>query len=120
MSEFADMIKEAFVGEEPYDPAPGRRDLEASIRKFDSRDRTMRFLTWFAVTFMGVVFFVAGWKFWTADAETSTKSLILYATISLWAMIGIGFMKSMLFNIQASLGLRKDIKRLQLTLSERA
>ena len=120
MSEFTDLIKEAFVGEEPYDPKPGREDLEAAIRKFENRDRTMRFLTWFAVTFQSAVLVFSIWKFWTADeATTSPKTLIIYATLSVWAMIAIGFMKTSLFTTQLGLGLRKDLKRLQLQLTER-
>ncbi len=37
MNEFAEMLKEAFVGEEPFDARPGREALQASIRKYDAR-----------------------------------------------------------------------------------
>ena len=55
MNEFAEMLKEAFVGEEPFDPRPGREAIQASIRKYDARMKTVRYMAIFAVTFMSVV-----------------------------------------------------------------
>ncbi len=55
MNEFAEMLKEAFVGEEPFDPRPGREAPQVSIRKYDARMKTVRYMAIFAVTFMGVV-----------------------------------------------------------------
>lgn len=120
MSEFTEMIKEAFLGEEPYDPSPGRAELEASIRRFEARDRTLRFMMWFAVTFMTVVCVWAAWSFFAAAPETSTKKLILYAVLFLWGSEGIGWSKMFLFSTQKSLGVMKELKRVQLMLSERA
>ncbi len=111
MNEFTEMIKEAFVGDEPFDPSPGREALQASVDKFERRDRVVRFMSWFAVAFMGAVAFWAGWSFWKSE---STKMLILYATIFLWAMIGIGWAKMFLFQMQSSIALMKEIKRSQL------
>lgn len=55
MTEFNEILKEAFAGLDPYDPSPARADLEASLAKFARRDRTLRLMLWFAVVFMGVV-----------------------------------------------------------------
>ena len=71
MNEFTEMIKEAFVGAEPYDPSPGREALRASILKFERRDRVVRLLSWFMVTFMSVVAFWAAWSFWAAGPDVS-------------------------------------------------
>ncbi len=115
MNEFTEMIKEAFVGEAPYDPSPGREALQTSIRRFERRDRTLRFMMWFAVTFMSVVAVWSGWSFWKSGPEESTKMLILYATVFLWASYGIGWAKMFLFSMQKNLSMLKELKRVQLT-----
>lgn len=112
-NEFTEMIKEAFVGEEPYESSPGREALLASIRSFEARDRTMRLLVWFVVTFMAALAAWAGWKF---ASESSTKMLILYATVFLWGMQGVGWAKMFLFSTQKSLSMLKELKRVQLTI----
>ena len=114
MNEFKQMIKEAFVGEEAYDPAQGREALVDSIRRFESRDRTLRWMMWFAVTFMTVLSVWAAWQFWASDPDASAKSLILYAVIFLWGCQGIGWAKMFLFSSQLGFSLMKELKRLRL------
>jgi hypothetical protein len=116
MSEFSEMIREAFVGEEPYDPSPGRAALEASIRKYERRHRTVRLLSWFMVTAMSVLFFFAGWKFLSAGEDASTKELVLWATLFLWGNAGVAFGKMYLFTTLSDIGLMKELKRTQLML----
>ena len=118
MNEFTEMIREAFLGEEAYDPTPGREALEESIRRFESRDRVVRLLSWFMVTAMSVVMFWAAWRFWKTDAQSS-KALVGYATLVLAASGGVGFGKMFLFNVQSDLKVMKEIKRTQLMLLER-
>ena len=118
MSDFTEMIKEAFVGEEPYDPTPGRAAIEESIRKFERRDRTLRFLMWFVVTFMVAVGIWAAWQFWHADAGESTKMLLLYAVAFLFAGQAVGWAKMFLFSMQKDLSVLKELKRLQLIMLE--
>ncbi len=118
MSQFQEMLKEAFLGAEPFDPSPGREALEASIRKFEQRDRTLRRMLWFAVLFMSVLCYWAGWRLLTAEPEVSTKSLIVYATLFLFATQAIGWAKLFLFSTQQSLSLQKELKRTQLFLLE--
>ena len=118
MNEFKEILKEAFVGEEPYDPSPDRGRLQAAIRAFEARDRILRWMLWFAVTFMSVVAVWAAWSFASADAETSTKSLVLYATAFLFASTCVGYAKLMLFTAQRGFSIMKELKRTQLTLLE--
>lgn len=114
MNDFQEMIREAFAGEKPYDPSPDRGALEAAIRSFERRDRIMRLLMWFAVTAMTVLAVWSGWSFAVADDATSVKTLILYATVFLWASFGIGLAKLMLFTTQRGFSIMKELKRAQL------
>ena len=114
MNEFKEMIKEAFLGEEPYDPSSGQEDLQAAIRSYESRDRTLRLMMWFAATFMSVVAAWAAWSFFATGPETSTKKLILYATAFLFASQGVGWAKMFLFSAQKDLSVLKELKRIQL------
>ena len=116
MNQFSEMIKEAFMGEEPYDPSPGRVALEEAIKKFESRDRVVRFMAWFAVAFMSAVMFWSIWMLWKADSETETKMLIVYAVVFLWSSAGVGFGKMFLFSLQSNLSIMKELKRVQLAL----
>lgn len=117
MSEFTEIIKEAFLGEEPYDPRPGRAQLEESIRKFEARERTLRYLLWFAVTFMTAVSIGSAWAFLTSEPDTSTKRLILYGVLFLFACQSIGWSKMFLFSSQKALSVMKELKRIQLMLA---
>jgi len=118
MSEFKEMIKEAFLGEEPYDPSPGRAVIEEAIRKFERRDRTLRFLMWFVIAFWVAMGIWAAWSFWRADSETSTKMLLLYTAAFLFAAQAVGWAKMFLFSIQKDLSVLKELKRVPLTLLE--
>lgn len=118
MNEFKEMIKEAFLGEEVFDASPGRAALEASVEKYDRRERVARFMAWFTVSFMSIVFLWAAWSFWQAGSEASTKQLILYASVALWGMIGIGSGKLFLLHMQTHISLMKELKRMQLTFFE--
>jgi hypothetical protein len=111
MSEFHEMIKEAFVGEEPWDPTPGREALEAAIAKFERRDRALRWMSWLSVAFMGAVCVAAAWGFLAADEGASTKRLILYATLFLFAGQGVGWSKMFLFTTQQSFSIQKELRR---------
>jgi hypothetical protein len=114
MSEFAEILKEAFVGEAPFDPHPGEEVLRASIDKFDRRLRTVRFMTWFAVGFMGAAMALAVVMFLRAPPDASAKVLTAWAGLFLWAMAGIGFAKHWFAMMQNDIGLRKELKRTQL------
>ena len=118
MNQFQEMLKEAFMGEEPFDPSPGREALEASIAKFEGRDRTLRIMLWFNVALMTGVCVWAVRGFFLAD-EGATRDLVLYATVFLFGSQAIGWAKMFLFTTQQSLSLRKELKRAQLTLLER-
>ncbi len=114
MSEFGDLIKEAFAGEEPFDPRPTRDALEMSIRKFDRRMRTVRWMTWLGVTFMGVVSILTIVGVLRAPADVSPRTLALYLMVFAIAFSAIGFMKFWLVMMQNDIGLRKELKRVQM------
>ena len=116
MNEFTSMIREAFLGEEPFDANPGRQAIQLAIEKFERRDRVIRLLSWFCVAFMGGVALWAGLSFWKADETTSPKQLILYATLFLCAFGGVGFGKLMLFSLQANFAVMRELKRTHLAL----
>ena len=119
MNEFAQMLKEAFVGEEPFDARPGREALQASIRKYDARMKTVRYMAIFAVTFMSVVFFYCFIWLLRAPDDTSTRVLIIYAVIVGWAMGAIGFSKGWFAMMHNDIGLRKELRRIQMMMLEK-
>lgn len=119
MSEFTEMIKEAFVGEEPFDARPGRDVLQASIRKLETRMRTVRFMTWFAVAFFSVVWiYCLVWLLRAPDTAT-TRQLVIYGVLMVWGFSGVGFGKFWFAMMHNDIGLRKEIKRTQLMMLER-
>jgi len=118
MNEFQAMLKEALMGEEPFNTEQGSADLKASIRKFESQDKMLRALLWGSVVFQMGLFIWSGWKFCTSDADSSPKSLILYATLFLISIQCIGWSKMFIFSNQKSFSILKELKRVQLLLLE--
>lgn len=114
MNEFQSMLKEAFAGEEPYDLYPGRDELERALRGFERRERTLRWMLWFAVAFMSAVSVLSVWRFWIAEPGSDPKNMILWATLFLFASNGIGWSKLFLFQSQQHWSAMKDLKRLHL------
>jgi len=114
MNDFTELLKEAFVGEEPYDPHPARADVQAALHRFESRDRTLRYMMWFAVAFMTAVAAWSAWRFFASGDEATTRELILYAALFLWANVGVGWAKMFLFTTQKHLSILKELKRVQL------
>ncbi len=119
MNEFAEMLKEAFVGEEPFDARPGREALQASIRKYDARMKTVRYMAIFAVTFMGVVGIYCFVWLLRAPDETSTRVLIIYALVFGWALGAVGFSKGWFAMMHNDIGLRKELRRMQMMMLEK-
>jgi len=118
MNEFTRMIQEAFVGAEPFDPAPGSAALREALLRFERRDRVVRTLSWFMVAVMTGASVWAAWGFWTAGPEASTRTLIAYATLFLCGFGGIGFGKMFLLEQQANFNVLCELKRMQLSWSE--
>ena len=116
MSEFQEMIREAFLGEEAFEPAPGEDALRESIAKFHRRDRTLRIMAWLMVSAMSAVAIWGVWGFFGGAEEAGQKELILYATAFLWGSTGISFGKMFLFTQQESLRVKLEIKRMHLAL----
>ena len=119
MNEFTEMLKEAFLGEEPYDPAPERAAMEQALRSLEARERMLRYMMWFAAVFMTGLCVWSAWSFFTAGVEASTKALVLYATTFLFASQGVGWAKMFLFTTQKHFQMLKELKRVQLALHGR-
>ncbi|MCB9883170.1 MAG: hypothetical protein H6834_15385 [Planctomycetes bacterium] len=113
MSEFTEIIKEAFVGEGAFDPTPGRDALEAAVQKYDRRMRTVRWLAWFMVAAMTVVGVIAAIAFANAEAPLG-KEHLAYAALFTIAYVGIGIGKMFLLFQQNHLSLMKELKRVEL------
>ncbi len=119
MNEFAEMLKEAFVGEEPFDPRPGREALQASIRKYDARMKTVRYMAIFAVSFMSIVCVYSFIWLLRAPDETSTRVLLIDAIVFGWALGGIGFSKMWFAMMHNDIGLRKELRRVQMMMLDK-
>ena len=119
MSEFGDLLREALVGDEEFDPSPGREALEAAVVGYERRLRTIRFMAMFAVLFMGAVSAVSLVFLLRAPEGTGLRTLLIYALGFFFGMSGIGMSKlwfAMMMNQSAVL---KEIKRVQLALLDR-
>jgi hypothetical protein len=120
MSEFTNLLKEAFAGAEPYDPSPGRAALEEAIRAFARRERLLRGLMWFAVTAATALCAWAAWHFLTAGPDAGVRRLLLDAVLFLFGGQAIGWAKMFLFTSQQNLAIQTELKRVQLMISERS
>ena len=118
MSEFKDLVTEALLGDEPYEPDRGRAELEQSVRRFERRERTFRHMAWFAILFGGAVLWYGVWGLWHADEATSLKLLFVHALLIFAGGTQIAFMKQWLFRVQDHLSMMKEIKATQLLMIE--
>jgi hypothetical protein len=119
MKEFGDMLREALVGEEPYQPDPGREALERSVRKFEARAKTVRFLTWFTVTLATIVFVVGLVLLLRADESTSGRSLALYAVLTVGGFSLVGVSKMWFMGImQNHIQVMRELKVTQMSVLE--
>ncbi len=116
MSEFKDMVMEAFLGEEPYEPQQGRAELGESVRRFERRDKTARVMAWLAMTFGSALTVLGAWGLWSADETTGPKMLVVYGVCVLFGSTQIAFMKQWLFRVRDHLSMMKEIKGTQMML----
>ncbi len=119
MSEFYEMLKEAIVGAEPYRPDPGGAALEASVKKFEARLRTVRFMAIFAVTFGSVASIAGVVLFLGTDDMASTRELLLCAGLVWFGSSIVGFAKMWYAHMLNHLSLMKELKTVQLRILER-
>ena len=121
MSDFGNLIKEAFVDAEPFDPDPGREALRSSVEKYTRRMRTVRVMTWgVAVPFMGAVMIWSMISLLGAPEETSASTLFLYGMLFVWSSTAIGFIKGWFAMMQNHILVMKELKRVQLMLVEQS
>jgi len=116
MSEFAEMIKEAILGEEPYRPDPDREALEASLARFDRRVRTVRRMAIFMVGATSAVFVLGLVALLRADETTSLPRLLLYASLFLWGSVAVGWGKLWFAMMHNHFSVMKELKSIQLRL----
>jgi len=119
MSEISNLLKEALHGEdEVLEPERHRETLQASVRKFDARMKTIRNFAWFAVGALGGFGIYSLCKLLWADDATSPRILITWAALFLFSMSGVGTVKFWLFLTQNNVSIQKELKRLQMRLAE--
>jgi len=116
MSEFGDILKEAMLGDEPFREAPGREALEDSVKKFERRIKTIRFMAVFAVCFMTLVMLGGLIPLLRATDGTSGKSLALYVILFLFGSMGISFGKLWFAMMLNHITVIKELKVIQLRL----
>lgn len=118
MSEFKELLKEAFAGAEPFDEHPGQDDLRQAVSRFEQRDLIVRILGWTAVTLATAAVVWSVYAFFTAPDDASARTLLVPAVVFIWGMSAIGWMKGFIFIMQNHLASMKELKRIQLLLAE--
>ncbi len=118
MNDFKELIREALLGDEPYVPDVGREELERSVRKFEQRHKTARYLAWVGITMGSALTFFGAYSLWQADDQTSVKMLIVYGALIAFGSSQIAFMKQWVFRVQDHLSMMKEIKATQMLLAD--
>jgi hypothetical protein len=119
MSEFAQILKEAFVGDEPFRPETDRATAEASVRKFENRMRTFRRMTTLLVggMFIVLVYCVVGFLRLPVDANVKTQ--LTYVGAFIWAGSGITIGKLWFAMMHNHVAVMKEMKRIELMMLEK-
>ena len=119
MSELSELLKEALHGEdEVLEPERSREALQASVKKFDDRMKTIRNLSWFAVGALGGFGIYSLVKLLLADDATSPRILLIWSVLFIFCMSGVGTVKFWLFLMQNNNSIQKELKRMQMRLAE--
>ena len=119
MSELSELLKEALRGEdEVLEPERSREALQASVKKFDDRMKTIRNLSWFAVGALGGFGIYSLVKLLLADDATSPRILLIWSVLFIFCMSGVGTVKFWLFLMQNNNSIQKELKRMQMRLAE--
>ena len=119
MSELSELLKEALHGEdEVLEPERSREALQASVKKFDDRMKTIRNLSWFAVGALGGFGIYSLVKLLLADDATSPRILLIWSVLFIFCMSGVGTVKFWLFLTQNNNSIQKELKRMQMRLAE--
>ena len=118
MSEFAEMLKEAILGDEPYRPDAGREALEASVKKFEARMRAVRFMTIVMVTFATAVFVTGLVLFLGAGPEAAVRDLLIYTGLFFFGLMCVGMGKMWFAMMHNHIALMKELKVTQIRIVE--
>lgn len=119
MSEFAEILKEAFVNDAPFDPDTDRASAEALLRKFENRMRTIRRMTTLLVggMFLVLVYCLVGFLRLPADAAVKTQ--VTYLGAFIWAAGGITIGKLWFAMMHNHIATMKEMKRIELMMLEK-
>jgi len=115
MSEFQDMLKEALIGDEPFQEHQNEAHLQEAVKRYDRRMKTVRFMTWFPVGFMTVLVVGCLWRFAVTD-PSEVKELLVYALLFVFAMTAIGWSKLFLMMMHNHVESQKELVRVQMLL----
>jgi len=118
MNEFAEMLKEAILGDEPYRPDPGRAALEASVARFEARMRTVRRMAFFMVTLASAVFVTGLVRFLRAGPDASVRELLLDAGLFFFGLMCVGMGKMWFAMMHNHIAVMKELKVTQIRLAE--
>jgi len=118
MNELSELLKEAFTGVDPYDADPRREGVEAALQRFDGRVRTVRWMAWIGVGFLFAVAVVTLVLLLRAPDDASPRTLSVYVALFVWANVGIGMAKLWFAMMLNDIGIRRELKRMQLVLLE--
>jgi uncharacterized protein DUF6768 len=119
MSEFSELLKEAFFSDESFDASPGREALLQAVRGYDRRMRLVRFMVWFTVLFFGGVTIACVVALWGDTTATPTRGDLFLVALGLWGILGVGFAKFWFQDMLNHNRVMKELKRTQLALLDR-
>lgn len=115
MSEFREMLREALIGDEPFQEQKNEAHLRAAVERYDRRMKTVRFMAWFPVGFMGLVVAVCVWRFAVTE-PAEVKALLAYTALFVFAMTAIGWSKLWLMVMHNHIESQKELVRVQMLL----
>ena len=114
MSEFSEMIKEAFGLEEPFDPRPDREDVLQAIESFDRRMRLVRIMVWTWVSGLTALSIWMGVLLLAAPADPPTNRQLFYLGLLVLGVQGLWVCKNWFSNMLNHTLVMRELKRTQL------
>ncbi len=118
MSEFTDLLKEAFTGDEPFDPDQGREATLEAIDSIERRMRLVRWMVWFSVSLMFALTIWMVVLLLGAPAEVATNRRLFYLALLVLGMQGTWVGKNWFYNMQNHSRVMRELKRTQLMVLE--
>jgi len=119
MSEFTDLLKEAFLRDEEFDLGPGRDAILSAVEGYERRMRLGRGMVWFSVTFFTALMVFAVVMLRGDPSGPSTRGDVFLVGLALFGMGGVGFSKFWFQHMLNPSKLLKEIKLTRLLVLER-